>query len=76
MNRTITLSEARAMASDSDLIQAGDVGAVAILATVDGQESLVDLSDDDVDTAAHEWARRMGTEDDEGNLDAAVIVAD
>ena len=76
MSRTITLSEARAMASDADLIEAGDVGRVAILPTVDGQEFLVDLAPAGtaVDDAAHEWARRMG-EDDE-DIDAAVIVAD
>ena len=74
---SITLSEARAMASDAAYIEDGDVGRLAILAEIDGQDCLVDLAEpgNTQEQAVAAYLRRIG-EDDDGTVRCEQIDAD
>lgn len=72
--RTITLSEARDMASDPAYITTEDVGRMAILCSTDEGESLVDLAatGETADQAIAAYLRRV-SEDDADGMSCAII---
>jgi hypothetical protein len=75
--RTITVAEAKAMASDPEYIDTGDVGRMAILHEADGQESLVDLAapGETEEQAIAAYMRRIGDADGDASDLCCVMIA-